>query len=726
MSDVDIDRAFVIAVGIGSYTIGGDWDLPEAGPHAIAFAAWARRRHVPRANIRLFLAAPDRRERAAEIAAADLDPAKPATNASINGFLDSKQFAALSGDLLYLYWSGHGSVGDDERRLLFFEDLRRDAAPTLDFNYLLTRLRSHPLARFPLQNAYVDACANRFSDLRLEVQPGVNRAGTGGVLPGIDQRIVFAADSGAAALAGRFSRRLLGELEEPSRAGSWPPDFDAIADAITRDVELTGQHPRQFWIRTGDRETTRITGELPASQFVNDAAYASHCTVEWFRGLASIAARLPGFRDGAAKRAALYRSAANAAAPRDRALPAYDDLLETTALAYSKGRENALAERVSKLEPASIEFMIEFERIELLRKARSAIARCNFPREVLVAAYRLAAKSLPRRSMSPDGMTLGAMLYDLSQTDFSDDLHRRRPLFEFVIRLAASAGVTAANAKALRRFAEARAPEGMALDIDRALKAQLRFLLSVAVDEDEGGGFGVEAALMTEDFRLLEVYPERRVDGPKALADAVAGIVVVVRKYLLAQGRLLDDVLDIEFLLPLAQFGLAPEEFPVPLGVERALGDLYPVVVRWRERFENPALFLDEDWKRMAASVVRGARQALTWLPRQQCSRSGRLDDRESVLGLAFVATTEIEDLVRNGAPFVLWPRTRPSVGFVKMRAQVDEWAKDHPTGELRRRLTGLRSAHRTTGKNIAVFWDDPERIYDVKHADVRAGDERG
>src|SRR4051812_8637117 len=98
----------VIAVGISSYEIGPTWDLRRAAEHALNFAEWCRGAGVPASNVHLFL---DARQRAAlrpRLANAGV-VAEPATSGAIYPFFKDT-LPRLDGDVLLLFWSGHGSI----------------------------------------------------------------------------------------------------------------------------------------------------------------------------------------------------------------------------------------------------------------------------------------------------------------------------------------------------------------------------------------------------------------------------------------------------------------------------------------------------------------------------------------------------------------------------------------------------------------------------------------
>lgn len=283
----------VLAVGVSTYEIGEEWRLPAAADHAVRFAEWASAAGVPSRQIHLFLSQRDVDSYKGRLDAINVQN-KAATYTSFNEFVD-KEMPRLSGDLLYFYWSGHGSISENSERILFYEDLTRDSQRHLDLNHFLIRLRSAPHGRFPFQIAYVDACANRFEDLGFHTSPGRDQPGTRALVSGVQQVFFLAADSGQQAAAGEFSSHVLRTLNSEFRLrGVWPPDPDEIVKEVRHQFRGLEQRPVQIAWRTssGDESGVEITsGDLPAYDFINAVALSGGYSVRSLRRLASIVAQ---------------------------------------------------------------------------------------------------------------------------------------------------------------------------------------------------------------------------------------------------------------------------------------------------------------------------------------------------------------------------------------------------------------------------------------------------
>ncbi len=559
---VDPAKTYVISVGISRYAINDTWDLSLAGDYAMRFVEWARSYHVPPGNIFLFLADMDHKRLAGQARQAGV-AIRSATSDEVNGFLKSSTFYDLSGDLLYTYWFGHGSVTNNGTRHLFFSDMRPDLAPTLDFNHYLLRLRSKGLSNFRLQNAFIDACASRYSDLReLEVEPASLNPPAKGDADYVDQRCIFSAKAGVEAVAGRFSEYILDELRRRS-AKQWPPDSDSIARAASRNPKLKGQHPQQFYIKTASEEYS--VGELPASVSINRAADQAHCGVSWFRSFAEVAAGLPTLSTSNSARRRLYCAAVNRTDDnRTNRLTPYDDLLESVAFAYATNHVPQLQAAYKALEERSFELDQIISRINLLRDANIALSHCGFAPDTLISAFAASIRTLPHDPIR-EGMPLQSMLYELAQAESGGEMYKARPLYEFVLRLAADPRITPAASAKLHAFVTSHCPVAMKASIESELRAKLRFILSVSIDQEEQNGpLGVVAHLMSEDeilrqFTVRKYYGRTVCDTDDAVAARVSDIVKDVRTFLKAPEH---DEVDVEFLLPLELFGaLAPDSY---------------------------------------------------------------------------------------------------------------------------------------------------------------------
>ncbi|RST07290.1 caspase family protein [Streptomyces sp. WAC07149] len=234
MTAPDPERVHALLVGIEQYPHMGDGQLPGAAADAMRLARWLRRRGVPGGNIRLLLAPlpgswPELNTRAKELGVA-IDPVT-----SRDQIIDrlASPPSVPDGDVLYVYWGGHGVLDRGDRRLLLCPDdsAERRSLDLMDLRDYLTR---PDVARCRRQVFLVDACATfvRAGDRRPDVAalPAGGRAA-------VEQFLLLAAAAGQAATqrgaqrTGAFSTAVMDWLEEHS------PGLDTDLDALVAHVK---------------------------------------------------------------------------------------------------------------------------------------------------------------------------------------------------------------------------------------------------------------------------------------------------------------------------------------------------------------------------------------------------------------------------------------------------------------------------------------------------------
>ena len=119
------ENVYALVVAIEKYKAGSEWDLNGPANDALKFANWLLERDVKPENIQLFLSPLDVNVAVLEKAKAkELSPF-PADRNHIDSAIRSKLTSESNrGDLLYVFWGGHGVVTkiDATTRRLFFAD----------------------------------------------------------------------------------------------------------------------------------------------------------------------------------------------------------------------------------------------------------------------------------------------------------------------------------------------------------------------------------------------------------------------------------------------------------------------------------------------------------------------------------------------------------------------------------------------------------------------------
>ncbi|HBL29163.1 MAG TPA: hypothetical protein DD490_20220 [Acidobacteria bacterium] len=202
------------------------------------FADWLRSRHVPEEQVKLLLAL-DKKDPLKKGLLAGSPRALPASRNGVRRALN--WLHAQSGDLLILFWGGHGILGDEKNRRLFYPDATTDDKQNLDLDDLLASLRTSYFAGFPLQICVIDACANHVEDIQTAGKLPKDTLSSGGPLsPEPGQFVLLAGRAGEVVTnlekegRGLFSKIVLEELEVES---NWPPDMDALKVRVWQRFE---------------------------------------------------------------------------------------------------------------------------------------------------------------------------------------------------------------------------------------------------------------------------------------------------------------------------------------------------------------------------------------------------------------------------------------------------------------------------------------------------------
>ncbi|WP_405851932.1 caspase family protein [Streptomyces sp. NBC_00090] len=220
LSSVSPGRVFALVVGIEEYEVGHTWNLPGAARDALRFAQWLTGpAGVPPAHVRLFLSPLestslgwDAAPRLAELRGT----CRQARREEVEDAL-IRDLPECDGDLLWIFWAGHGFTDSRNDMLLPYADARRKDGRHLNLESTLRWWKSDEVGppRFRLQVALVDAC-------RVKSPPGFGTSdrNPGGTVPRRHQFTLYASREGEEAQnlahrgAGQFTEVLLQELAE--------------------------------------------------------------------------------------------------------------------------------------------------------------------------------------------------------------------------------------------------------------------------------------------------------------------------------------------------------------------------------------------------------------------------------------------------------------------------------------------------------------------------------
>lgn len=236
-------NTWAVVVGIEEYpALPDDWRLPGPAKDAIRFANWLLERGVPPAQIRLCLSASDADVLLAELTAPLL--MRGANREDILSLLD--EVAQWNGELLYVFWGGHGSVDSvdkSEPRRLYFANAAPNSPIGLSLDGLTTMLRRRRSGEIPHQAILIDACATFQARARFKMEAEPSSPPYGLVQnPAVRQFQFFASRRGEAAIdlraerTGAFSQELLKALGE-APIGTWPPNLVDVARRVQASFE---------------------------------------------------------------------------------------------------------------------------------------------------------------------------------------------------------------------------------------------------------------------------------------------------------------------------------------------------------------------------------------------------------------------------------------------------------------------------------------------------------
>jgi len=713
----------VFATGISSYALDPAWHLPHAADHAAEFALWARRAGVDPQRIHLFLSQADLDRHKDALGRQGITPRR-ATFTEITQFVE-QELTAVTGDLLYVFWAGHGSVSQDARRVLFFEDLSRKNQHPFDLNDFLARLRTSSFERLRTQIAYIDACANRFEELGFGASLGEARSGKGHTTyAGILQHVFFAADTGEQAKEGTFGAAILKALGEEMAANNvWPPQQDAIVSAVRPLFEKSRQHPIQLVWTTGDggqyvRE--RTSGDLPASRAVNAAALSRDMPVRALRRLAEIALSDAALAEDSAAGeqqrdllwTTLLKGVNRAGALLTRSSP-HVEMLHIVGAALQWKAEDILAAEFDRRGPAA-EFQVELDRLDLIAGVRTLIGGISVGDDELRDEYTKTMGGRSREESRADASSIDGMLDELYQ--ISGESEPRAPVWEFLMRVRARLAKPT-DRDAISAFLQnQKVPQGVLDRIQKRLDGEQRFVLSIDLQPDDNENPQIETIharlFVVDTATFIETFTISPIGDWKTAAIAIAGVVQKARDIVLNRYRRDDKALIIEFLMPAELLTELPEQVPIALRRNKVvpLSQLHSVVLRLRERIaqRDRAINIFE-WETIGARIKRNVPSTVHWM--NDGRKEPTVKNCEGLVVLEFLPNTDLLDIVDIGFPFLAWLQGHPPGGWAAFRQQFQLWAAALKFSELPRELRDIRQTPAGVGADLRVLWDDPEQI---------------
>jgi len=734
-------RTHAIIVGVESYGT-ADWSLVGPENDGVAFANWLGARQVPAGNIHVLVSPADGdRERLRLRLPVGVDLKDDARRDSIRDML-TIELPTLEGDLLFLFWGGHGVVADSESRRLFYANSSPDNPDSLDFTTLRRMFRSTKV-RIRRQICLVDACANSYESMRLALQTAGDQLPYDLTDSRVQQFFIFSAAAGQAAKnrtlekTGAFSEFVLAWLAHSSPEG-WP-DFMQLFLALQkrfdefRQTQEARQTPVYYIVDSGDLDRGGFHhefGTLPQPVSVQRAAFKRNLSLAQFASVIDAMLHCESLHDRSRVDELIGRLDAAVRNDVTRDPDMRTDLLNLlVACLRHEGALDNLWRNLKLIEPNALAVMAArgtVDRVLIAGGIRTLLADLPVTTTEMFRAYILC---VPDRQRAQRGADLDAMLESLLEMAAGPQGIPR--IDEFVVRLNRLAhepnedlttwindrleGYQLADLSARLNAEDAVASERspfLVIDVAITPGAQPEPAFCEAwlyVDVAEAPSHWVAEDLRSNTFgaALSEVVLASRV---QAGADLV-----------------------VEFMLPRELMCSAVDLWevggelvpPTPIGIDHA------VVIKWRDRFRNQKAAQPGFWREKAERVRKRLEQGLEpdflWVDR--ATHEPRLLRTEVVnrgdcVGFLFVPPELPRDLrsdlmiaaLTAGTPYLFWSRSVPE-DWHELRERLQDLAREQVWVNLPKLIKNQRvatferrgDALGSSFDSLSLLWDLPE-----------------
>ncbi|BDI17784.1 hypothetical protein ANSO36C_35860 [Nostoc cf. commune SO-36] len=274
---ISSDETYALVVGIEKYQQGDDSNLDGPASDAIKFAEWLLAKKVKKENIYLFISPSDNNQNLLENFKEKTKlTSQPANRENITNAIDRLLKEDVSGQLLYVFWGGHGSItkSEDTKRLLWFSDTDYTNCKSLDFFSLLEALKNSPIRFGFSQQVYLlDTCASRLynQDVHLPTINWIKKSSQSGSSSSQSgnhaQFVLFASAEYEVAEnhagSGVFSQAVMEELNKLP-ADCLLPEMMALTQAVEEKLKAAGKPEpvyKRFW--NGSVEVSEKVFYLP-------------------------------------------------------------------------------------------------------------------------------------------------------------------------------------------------------------------------------------------------------------------------------------------------------------------------------------------------------------------------------------------------------------------------------------------------------------------------------
>jgi hypothetical protein len=580
----------------------------------------------------------------------------------------------------------------DHDRVLFWSDTTEQALDRhLDFNGFLRGLRE---AQFPVQIGIVDACAESWDRKRQYYDLGRTKwsspldAGKSAV----EQSFLFAAAEGKTtpnAPGERLTPQVLADMASLfEETKQWPPDPDKVFARMCDRFQGKSKRPVRYQYQSLAGDLTEYDGRLGVGidlHRLRAIAESHNFAPRFLRDFLSEAWVILPMRD------LLTEFDQNSG---DEQRVSWMDSLAKDAgrggaeLQFALRRAKALSQASLLLGPVdtSPEKYREFHSLTQAQMHAGATEALSSLNDMLADLWEYGA--------NPNGEG------DYAFWMFLARVQRERPL-------PALQDYIDAGAKNWRARIEA------ALDEEgRNLRDQSRHFLLISIDpksEDSSQPALLQGWLMGAVQRPPWRYPVS--DWPAAKA-AVANIIREARVTLRRSGQKPSGMW-VELATSTRSFDIDYEGIEIRLNDDdaKALAELHPVLLRWRDRlFPSDDFDYDDNWVDAGKRIRKAAALACEFLSAED--RLDKCKNHTGLISLDFIPDSDDKRmkrsrLVSSGAPLVRWRRAEP-LDTEQERQRLATRVRQSGGATLDQLVSEL-------GKQPgdALFWDDPDRTFD-------------
>ena len=250
------ERTYGLVVGIEKYS-NTSWNVGGPANDALKFADWLCKRGVPKENIQLCLSPLEENNHLVK----QLDfKVQEATEHNLSEIIEN-DLSQNEGDLLFIFWAGHGLLTSERKRKLLCADMTEQNWRNLNLDSLFLLLQSDSF-KIRKHICIVDACANFLNLPTLPKNLKGKEFSSGRPREDSKLFVLFATREGEKAKVnpqektGYFSQAVRDALKQESLE-SWPPNIEVIAKKVKQQVASLGkkQQPIYFYIRNWDGDT---------------------------------------------------------------------------------------------------------------------------------------------------------------------------------------------------------------------------------------------------------------------------------------------------------------------------------------------------------------------------------------------------------------------------------------------------------------------------------------